>query len=78
MPKKKNMVHFSLNEKIYNELTSICKSLGLSRTSLLTALVLFIIFISQQGNIVGNIQNLALANKKPFEDALLEFLKGRF
>ena len=72
------MIHFALDDKITSDFTSVCKSLGISKTTLLTSLILFIIFICQQGNIVGNIQNLAITNKKPFEDALLEFLKGRF
>jgi len=70
-------IHFTVNEKMNREFNSVCKSLGITKTAMMTILVMFILHVSQQGNTIGNIQSLAVSQKKPFIDALLEFLKGR-
>ena len=70
-------LHFTISEKMNKDFNSLCKSLGITKTAMLTILVLFILHLSQQGNTIGDIQSIAVSQKKPFIDALLEFLKGR-
>ena len=73
------MAVFSVDvpDKLKEEFDALSDSLRLPKKEILVISIMFFLYLSQSGAL-NHIQSLALAQKKPFGDMILEVLKKKY
>jgi len=66
-------INFDLPDELKRKLDSISESTGMSKTSLLTVGIFFVIFLANSGHL-SMIQTAALTQNKPLLDFFQEYI----